>query len=155
MQGLLGDVGSKNRILITTRNASIITELSGREHTLELLSDPQSRELLAKWAGFDTVNLPPEADEIVRQCGNLPLALAICGAMVRDGKLWQDLLDALKEADLKFIKHEPRSVMASLKVSVDNLEPEDAGCYRELAVFPPDETILEVVVLTPEIIHIN
>ena len=148
---LLGDIGPSNRILITTRDASIITALGAREHTIGLLSDSQSRKLLALWAGFDEANLPTEAIEVVRQCGNLPLALAICGAMVRDGMSWKYLLDALINANLKFIEHdqlEQRSVMASLEVSVDNLKKTAAECYKELAVFPPDETIPVTSILT-------
>jgi hypothetical protein len=144
---LLSDVGPGNRILITTRDASIITALGGREYTLELLSDTQSRELLARCSGTAVDVFPTEADEIIRQCGNLPLALALCGAQVRDGVPWVDLLDALKDADLQFIDHEQGSGMKSMKVSVNNLSPRDAKCYGELAFIPPDEAIPEEAIL--------
>ena len=38
------------------------------------------------------------------ECGRLPFALALCGAMARDGAPWADLLDALAEADLAFLR---------------------------------------------------
>lgn len=61
---------------------------------------------------------------------------------------WSDLVDALKDADLEFMDHEQRSVMKSIKASVDRLSPLEKECYSELAVFPPDAIIPEAAVLT-------
>ncbi|MGB4651603.1 NB-ARC domain-containing protein [Methanothrix sp.] len=145
---LIGDLGPKGRMLITTRDGRIITALAAIEYPLGLLKEEDSRELLASWAGLDQAQLPSQAAEVIDQCGRLPLALALCGAQIRDGVSWSDLLEALKEADLKFLDHEERSVMKSLKVSVDRLSEEERECYLLLAVFPPDETIPEAAILT-------
>jgi len=144
----IGDLGPKGRMLITTRDGRIITALAAIEYPLGLLKEEDSRELLASWAGLDQAQLPSQAAEVIDQCGRLPLALALCGAQIRDGVSWSDLLEALKEADLKFLDHEERSVMKSLKVSVDRLSEEERECYLLLAVFPPDETIPEAAILT-------
>jgi hypothetical protein len=82
------------------------------------------------------------------ECGRLPLALAICGAMVRDGTSWADLLAALREADLEFLEHQHGDILKSIKVSIDALAADQKQRFAELAVFPPDETIPEAAVAT-------
>lgn len=147
VQALLGDLGLKSRVLITTRDASIITAIEAREYTLGLLSEEESRTLLAKWANVNVADLPSSVNEIIRECGRLPLALALCGAQVRDGISWDDLVDALKNADLKFLDHQHRSVMKSMRVSIDRLNADEASCYTELVVFPPDIAIPEAAII--------
>lgn len=142
------DLGPKCRLLITTRDSGIITALEAREFRLDLLSTEKALELLASWAGKDLAALPKEASLIVEECGRLPLAIALCGAQVKDKVPWKDLLDALKKAELQFLDHPQGSVMRSMKVSVDNLEDLHSECYLELAVFPPDEAIPEAAIST-------
>jgi len=148
VQALLSNLGPRSRMIITTRDARIITALGAYEYRMDLLSDQEALKFLASWAEKEVDNLPSEAHEIILECGGLPLALAICGAQVRDGLPWTDLLDALRESDLEFIEYEQASVMKSMKSSVDQLSQQDAECYRELAVFPPDEAVPEVAILT-------
>jgi hypothetical protein len=148
VQELLGDLGPGSRVLITTRDARILTALEAHEFRLDLLSKEDSKTLLAKWANLSATDLPSKAFEIIHECDRLPLALALCGAQFRDGITWDDLLDALKKADLKYLDHEQGSVMKSMEVSVERLEPDEAKCYKELAVFPPDKAIPEVAILT-------
>ena len=100
------DEGS--RLLLTTRDREILTVLGADEHILGLLSEPQSLALLADWSGYSVESLDDEARAVAQECGNLPLALSLCGAMVRDGIPWGDVKEALEEADLTFIeKHFP------------------------------------------------
>ena len=148
VKGLFNDLGPQCRILITTRDAGIITALGAREYRLGLLSPDEALELLARWAEMNVAALPPEASMIVSECGRLPLALALCGAQVSDGIPWKDLLEALQEAALQFLDHPHGSVMKSMKVSVDNLSAEQAECYGELAVYSPDEPVPEAAILT-------
>jgi len=81
--GAFDSLGPNCRMLITTRNSDIITDLGGTEHRLGLLKVDKARKLLADWAGYDADFLPKEADEIVQECGGLPLALAMTGAMLQ------------------------------------------------------------------------
>lgn len=141
-------LGSRCRMLLTTRDGTLITALDATEHRVDVLSEAQARALLAEWTGGNLESLPVQADDVVKQCGRLPLALALSAAQIRDGVSWQDLLDALHAADLAFLDHPHGSVMKSLKVSVDALSPEDARQYLALAVFPADEVIPEAAVLT-------
>jgi hypothetical protein len=60
--------------------------------------------MLAKAAGVeDPSALPPDADAVVKECDRLPLALALCGGMVYGGTSWADLIEALRQHDLKFL----------------------------------------------------
>ena len=90
----------------------------------------------------------PLAREVMAECGRLPLALSICGAMRRDGTSWADILAALREADLEFLDHPHGNILKSIKVSIDALAPDQARRFAELAVFPPDETVPEAAVAT-------
>jgi hypothetical protein len=135
-------LGPRCRLLITTRDGTLVTALGAQEHPLDVLSPGEALKLLAEASGYRE---PSEA--VARECGYLPLALALCGAQVRDGRPWGDLLTALRAAELEFFDHPQGSVMRSLKVSVDALPAEKQERYRELAVLPEDERVAEAGVL--------
>ncbi|MDX2255822.1 MAG: NB-ARC domain-containing protein [Pseudanabaenaceae cyanobacterium bins.39] len=150
-------LGVNSKILFTTQYASIITSLGAEEYQLEELNIVQAESLLAKWAGdeYSPINLPTEAKEVIKKCGKLPLALSLCGAMIRDRVSWTDLLEALQNVKLELIENqfspyypEP-NLLKALKVSIDalaNKETLSQQRYFELVVFPPDEEILEEVI---------
>ena len=141
-------LGPRCRAVVTTRDAALITALGGTPHQVQLLTEPEALHLLARWAGCSEEALPPAARLVMAECGRLPLALAICGAMVRDGTSWVDLLAALREADLEFLEHPHGNVLKSIKVSIDALADDQKRRFAELSVFPPDETIPEAAVET-------
>ena len=59
---------------------------------MDVLSPGDALKILAQWLGEkgpDT--LPSEAAEVARECGYLPLALAMIGAMIRlQPTAWED-----------------------------------------------------------------
>ena len=148
-------LGPRSRLLMTTRDGELITGLGAVPYRLDVLSHEQSLHLLATWAGVAVTDLPAAAKAVADECGNLPLALSLCGAMARDLTPWEDLLDALRETDLEFIEkqfaHYPYpNVFKSLQISLEFLSrtnPIAAERYRELAVFPADELLPEATVL--------
>ena len=73
----------RSRFLFTTRDAAIGRFVGAHEHRADLLDVAQSRELLASWANLPVAELPAAADEIIAECGRLPLALSVVGAMLR------------------------------------------------------------------------
>ena len=97
-------LGPRCRAIITTRDAALITSLGGTPHQVQLLTEAEALALLAQWAECPDVALSPVAREVMAECGRLPLALSICGAMRRDGTSWSDILAALREADLEFLE---------------------------------------------------
>jgi len=149
-------LGPRCRLLITTRDGSLVTALGAQEHGLDVLTDAAALQLLANWCVQEVGSLPSEAVSVASECGNLPLALALCGAMARDGTPWSDILEALWEADLTFIEgkipnYPYPDVLKALKVSVDALAKENPAAaehYHKLAVFPADEAVPEAAVLT-------
>jgi WD40 repeat protein len=147
--------GARGRLLVTTRDHGLVTALGAVACRLDVLDDHQALRLLAEWSG-QSVDLLPAARGVATECGRLPLALAVCGAMARDGIPWQDLHEALHEADLTFLNrpvvdYPYQDVLRSLKVSVDVLgqrNPEAARCYLQLAVYRAGEAVPEAAVLT-------
>lgn len=140
-----------SRLLFTTRDAALATATSAITYRLNALSRIEALHLLAQWVNSTPEMLPELAYDVAEECGYLPLALALCGAQVRDGILWSDLLEALRDADLEFLDHPHGSVMKSIKVSLEALERENvifAGHYRELVVFPEDTAVPEAAVVT-------
>lgn len=69
----------RSRLLFTTRDASIAAAVGAHKHTANLLSPQQSREVFARWAGMDVGTLPAIADDLIEECGQLPLALSMVG----------------------------------------------------------------------------
>ncbi len=141
-------LGPRCRMVLTTCDAGLITALGGAEHQVHLLTEAESRHLLAEWAGQTKEELPDEALRIMEECDGLPLALSLCGALAREGNPWSDVLEALEEADLEFLDHPHGSVLRSIKVSVDRLSEDEARRFVELRVFPSDETVPEAAVMT-------
>jgi len=150
---VIGDYGA---LVFTTRDASLITAIGAQSHDVSLLSMKEAKCLIALQLsdhganGEDSVELaedefPLEAEHVITECGNLPLAISVCAAMVRDGTTWADLVDALRDRELEYLEHQNGNVMKSIRVSLDSLVPEDktrneefSTRYMELAVFPED-----------------
>jgi WD40 repeat protein len=146
--------GPRCRGLITTRDTGLLTSLGGVHHVVELLTDNEAYSLLAQEAGLPREELPTEAEPIVRECGRLPLALALCGGLVRRGLPWSSVLEQLQQARIERIadRHavEPhhQSVWHAIHVSVQFLAADERARFLELAVFPPDETAPEAAIST-------
>ena len=153
------DVLSGNcQLLITTRNSDVVRGLRGSElHKLGGLNKKQARELLARSAQKDLSSLSQEiqliAEQILDECGGLPLAIALIGSSLVDTPTncvqdWQDRLQGLKDADLDEIRscfpkdsYPYEHLMAAIDVSFTALpEPYRSWCL-DLAVFPEDTEI--------------
>jgi WD40 repeat protein len=137
----------RSRLLITTRDAGIAPSFGAREFTAELLADAEAREVLAHWAGLHPESLPPQANEVIDECKNLPLALAMIGAQLKGkpARHWDIVLGYLRRADLARIKArfpEPHtSLFRAIEVSFEALRKEDAVAsqrYLALAVLLED-----------------
>jgi len=149
-------LGPRCRLLITTRDGGVVSALDAQECLLDVLSEDDALKLLTGWCSVDAGLLPSEAKIVGHECGHLPFALSICGALIRDGVSWSDILDALKETDLSFIEKQlpnyPYSdILKSLQVGVNMLaqtDPNWVSRYYELVVFPPGEPFPEEAVAT-------
>lgn len=138
-------------LLFTTRDASIATTQGAEEYEVDLFDVVQACQLLAEWSGEPSDHSPSEMIAVAKECEYLPLALAVCGAMNRDGYPWEAILSSLKNADIEFLnKSLPESeyghhnIMRSLKASLEHLRKDDpvaANYYEQLAALPKDVEI--------------
>lgn len=147
-------LGPRCRAVITTRDAGLVTSLGGTQHQVQLFSVAESLDLLAGAAGVNANALPPEAKEIVSECGCLPLAIALCAGMFKRGVTWTSIVQRLKQIALESIgdrnaeNAQHRNLWTAIKVSVDALTPHEQRRFIELSVFPNDQTVPEAAVRT-------
>ncbi len=147
----LNVVGARGRLLVTTRDARIATSIGATVHQLDVLEASQARQLLAQWTGLQEATLPGVADQVVRECGALPLALAMVGAMLRrHPDRWENVLNKLRNADLEKIRQQfpdypYPDLLKAMQVSVEAMEAGVRSRYLEFAVFPEDVPIPERV----------
>jgi len=88
-------LGPRCRALVTTRDNGLLTSLGGPHHLVDLLTEREAQDLLALAAGVPADGLPGEAAEIIAECGRLPLAVVLCGGMIRRGLAWDGVLQQL------------------------------------------------------------
>ena len=131
--------GPPCRVLVTTRDTATVP--GATVVPLGELSPEAAIRLLAGWAGLPPGDLPEEAALVARECGYLPLALAVCGALVNAGSHdWRQLLGLLRDADLDALPirledYPHPSLAVALAASIDTLAPEARDRYLRLAVF--------------------
>lgn len=125
----------RSRLLFTTRDASIGAALGAEEHTAGLPTYQQSWDLLARSSGRQPENLLPEAGDLILECGRLPLAISMIGAMLR-GKP-----QALWTHALSLLRREQATLFRAIQVSVDALEPAMRERYLALRVMLEDMAV--------------
>ena len=74
--------GRMGGLLVTTRDAATLPGDTGI--SLDELAPEAALQLLAGWTATPAGQLPAEAAQVAQECGYLPLALALCGAMIAD-----------------------------------------------------------------------
>ena len=132
-------VGPTGGVLVTTRDAATLSGNTGIP--LDEFAPAAALQLLAGWVATPAEQLPAEAALVAQECGYLPLALALCGAMIADGShRWPHLLDLLRRADLEalhsqLVDYPHPSLAVALGASIDTLPPNARDRYMELAVF--------------------
>ena len=152
--------GAKSRILASSRRADILAELELVTLAVDEMNNAQAQDLLKRVTKLDT--LPAIANEVIKACGYLPLALKMIGSMVVKGgskgidleKRWQDALERLLNPELlveitgEYRSDIPPTLFAALKVSIDDLDNDLCESYFSFAVFSDDAQIPEDVMLT-------
>jgi tetratricopeptide (TPR) repeat protein len=139
-------------VVVTSRNqmAGLVAAEGAALVTLDVLSDAEAHEMLARRLGQERVAAEPEAaDEIIGACARLPLALSIAVGRAAAGRAKRPLaelaaelrdarsrLDALEEGDAA------TDVRAVLSWSYDQLSPAAARMFRLLGLHPgPDISV--------------
>jgi WD40 repeat protein len=134
----------RSRLLFTTRDGTIAPAVGADEQRLDVLRPDEARQLLARWAGLQVAALPGTVDEVIRECGGLPLALSMIGAILR-GKTpsyWTNVLGLLRQASLDKLSapagYAHKTLMRAIQVSVEALDERARARYLALAVLPED-----------------
>jgi WD40 repeat protein len=146
-------LGPRISLLVTTRDRGLLVSMRIDDRNVENMTLPDARQLLASYSGLRSEKLPAEAEEVIRRCAGLPLAIALCGGMVRAGETWQDVAENLRERELEYISDEHaleekhRTLQVALELSIEALGKEEQRRFAELAVFPGDVPENAVLVL--------
>ncbi len=128
------------RMLVTTRIREALYSDSV-VYRLKPASANAARRMLAAYAGQRVDELPEAADDVLKRCGGLPLALALTGSMVSSDWDWPEVADALDAGDQDSLAgrfedgYRYRNLLAALDASVRLLQVHDADRFRELAIF--------------------
>jgi hypothetical protein len=146
----------RSHILITARDGSLAASLGATQYRLEEFTPAEALEFLASWATSSVLGLPQECAILADECGRLPFALALCGAMQQNGVPWRDLLDAIQAGDLAFLENRfpgfpYANVLRCLQVSTDALEAVDAHAiqrYKDLVALRKDRPIPEAAIIS-------
>ncbi|MGB8166220.1 MAG: TIR domain-containing protein [Chthoniobacteraceae bacterium] len=154
LEPFIDALGPSGRLLVTTRLGELATATGATAVELGMLSPQAAAQHLADWSGVTPDALPAEAHEVAKECGYLPFALALNGAMHLQGVTWTDLLQALRTSEIDYAEQRLKgypypTVLKSIKVSMDALDAEDAAAgarLRELAAFQPDAGTPEAAV---------
>ncbi|MEV0390021.1 tetratricopeptide repeat protein [Nonomuraea sp. NPDC050643] len=136
-------------VLVTSRK--VITELDGATHLrLDFLPEADSLTLFSRLIGHDRVRAEAgAAQDVVRRCGHLPLAVCIAAARLNARPAWrvQTLADRLAtDRDrLAELHVGDRAIQASFAVSYDELDAEQALLFRRLGLLANRDTGVSVV----------
>ncbi|MGW6933602.1 BTAD domain-containing putative transcriptional regulator [Lentzea sp. NPDC054927] len=130
-------------MLVTSRRR--LTSLDGAALlTLESLPETDARQLFVSLLGDDRATASPAAvGEVVRLCGNLPLALRIAAARLRHRPQWSIEHLAARLADprtrLAELEAEDHGVAAAFDLSYRTLNADQQRVFRLLGLAPlPD-----------------
>ncbi len=135
-------------VLITSRNelASLVVTDGAEQISLDVLTVTEAREMLAQRLGRSRVAAEPQAaDELIRLCARLPLALAITSAraVAHPGfplaALAAELRDARSRLDALSTGEDTTDVRAVLSWSYQNLHTPAARMFRLLGLHPGPE----------------
>ncbi len=143
IEPLIDALGPSCRLLVTARKMELATASGANSFELGELSPAAALQHLADWSSVAPEALPVEAQDVARECGYLPFALALNGAMHQMGVSWSHLAEALRSAELDYAEQRFKdypypTVLKSIKASMDVLDREDAEAgarLRELAAF--------------------
>ncbi|KAI3914657.1 hypothetical protein MKX01_008016 [Papaver californicum] len=149
---ILADVGipyGKNRhkvckVVITTRSLEVCDSLlSPKNIEVGVLTEEDSWLLFKKSAGNmeDSSALQTVAEEIVKECGGLPLALVTLGRALRnkDKLVWDDTVLQLRSSNFTYINGMNSKVFSSIRLSYNHLENEIIKrCFLFCSLFHED-----------------
>ncbi len=151
-------LSGKCQLLITSRDVNIVRGSRGVVYELQIMAQDKSRALLYQSAGIkpdELSKLSPKMhhifEELLNQCGGLPLALSLVGSNLigtPSEQDWVDILDDFKNADLEELHslfptdvYPYDNLITAIQVSFDHLEKGEQEKFLDFAIFPEDTSI--------------
>jgi hypothetical protein len=121
-------LGPRCRLIATTREPGLVA-LGMPAVDLAPFSEAEAVAYLEEWARADDLPLSPAIVEVARECGFLPFALTLAGAMA-ESTSWETLAERLRAADLSFMEanipgYPYSNLLRAMQVSVDWLGSSD------------------------------
>jgi hypothetical protein len=114
-------------VLFTTRSPGLATTFSGvTQIPVDKLTHEQALELLGHWVGLAPAELPDAARALCTRVGNLPLGVAMAGAMVARGRSFTDVLVLIEQGlDRVHAELDPeyqyRDLLAAIEAGISDL----------------------------------
>ena len=139
-------------VIFTTRTPGLSTLFNAAKVEVDELTRGQALELLSRWTGQVQDAAPDIAVTLCTRLGNLPLGVAMAGAMVANGRSMSSVI-ALIEHDLTRIRadldpqYEHPTLFAAIEAGISDLPEASRKRYDRLAVFagrgpfPADATV--------------
>ncbi|KAI9082207.1 hypothetical protein K1719_035630 [Acacia pycnantha] len=141
--GIPYSVGCK--VLLTTRLLEVCDLMKcDRDVPLHLLDEKESWTLFQKHARIEDESLDSLAQEIVRECKGLPIAIHAVGASLRGKSIeaWKEALRKLKDAKPIDVPPGIKDVFSSLRLSYDYLRSNEAkSLFLMCCMYPEDADI--------------
>jgi hypothetical protein len=149
--------GNGCAVIITSRR--VLGALDGATVlNLQVLSDPEAWDLLAKLVGVERLEAEPEAvAETIRLCGGLPLAIRIVGGTLKQKRHWilaeycQELTDERER--LAHLELSDLAVRASFELSYRELSAADGILFSRLGILVGKDFGAELAAVVQESKH--
>ncbi|GLJ21223.1 hypothetical protein SUGI_0388970 [Cryptomeria japonica] len=130
------------KIVVTTRSREVCTNLNAEIYEMHHLSDEDSWKLFCVYAfeGSESQqHLEKVGRKIVKQCGNLPLAIKTVAASLAKKTMPKDWESKLHELEGVVATDFHDRIMPILRLSYDSLPARLKACFAYLSFFPEDE----------------
>ncbi|MGA7412571.1 MAG: NB-ARC domain-containing protein [Bryobacteraceae bacterium] len=151
-------LGPRCRLIVTTREPGLAV-LGTPAVDVSPFSEEEAVAYLEERARADNLPLSPAIAEVAKECGFLPFALTLAGAMA-ESTSWETLAERLRAADLSFMEanipgYPYTNLLRAMQVSVDWLGSSDdpdrraaLARYFEIAAFRWESGVPEAALAT-------
>ncbi|XP_048886829.1 apoptotic protease-activating factor 1 isoform X1 [Brienomyrus brachyistius] len=134
------------RVLLTTRNRSLVDSVSGQREEVEVessLDQNKALEVLALYVNRTVRELPEQAGSIVKECKCSPLVVSLIGALLRDfPDRWDYYLRQLRQKQFRRIRkstsYDYDALDEAMDASITVLQNDSQTLYKDLTVLKKD-----------------
>ncbi|KAF5770847.1 putative P-loop containing nucleoside triphosphate hydrolase, leucine-rich repeat domain superfamily [Helianthus annuus] len=145
--GLTGPLPNGVKLLLTSRNSNICTQIAAsvdlvlRLVSVDVLEVAEAQGLFSQITGLseeDDQDLYQIGCDIVKKCGRLPLAIKLIGTTLKhqENFVWRTTLNRLRNNDLD------ANVQEIIKISYEHIKyDEDKEIFMHCGLFPEDYNI--------------